>query len=136
MRAPLSLGDVLVVSSASALPFLLGIAIFKRFHDLYGIPPPVTHIAVVFPFCTNTDITNGATCARDATAIVPIRIVYFGNVFHRAHSCFDLVVFYDSKGETENILPVATGPALPLRPCKLPQFIKPLTPLFGVLLSR
>ena len=31
---------------------------------------------------------------------------------------------------------VATVPALSLRPCKLSQVIKPLTPLFGVRLSR
>ena len=56
MRAPLYLGDDRIVPGVSTLPLLLGIAIFKRFHDLYGIPPHVTHLVVVFLFRANTDL--------------------------------------------------------------------------------
>ena len=42
---------------------------------------------------------NGVPCARGAIAIAPIRIVYFGNIFHFTHFRFDLIEFCAFQGE-------------------------------------
>mmetsp|Transcript_17202 Transcript_17202/g.39638 ORF Transcript_17202/g.39638 Transcript_17202/m.39638 type:complete len:99 (+) Transcript_17202:376-672(+) len=63
-------GSVLIVFGVSTLPFLFGIAIFKRYRDLYGIPPHVTNLVEVFTFRTSTDLPWRCSCTTSLQNLV------------------------------------------------------------------
>ena len=81
--------DNIIMFGVSTFPLLFGIAIFTRFrrlrrHDLD------MHNKYNKATCS-WDIMNDVTCARGAISLVPICIVSFGRMPHRAHFRCDLV---------------------------------------------